>query len=400
MYLADHILNNLPCGCIVFESDGKISFVNPAICEILGYPSELLLNSKLEKVLTISSRIFYQTHFFPLLKLQGQVSEIFLTLKPGKGSPVPVMVNVKSNQHDGLTSYIGTFSPVWERQKYEQELILAKKAQEKALLENDLLMELKGKLELNQRQLDSKLSLLMELSKEYMQIGKVLTHDMQEPIRKIAFSFQALLEQKTIQLGGNDLKKIDIINNSLSRLRSLTNSLLDFVNMSSINEDHVFLDAGKLIQEAEIEMKQFVDFDNVTVQIGNIPGFFARLTQIKRVFTELLKNAVQNRQKGQPLIIRISAATIKHNSYKIDAGKYNYTDHIRIEFSDNGIGFDSQFETYVFGLSNKLNNHSDGVGLGLTLCKHIISQHNGSIKIDPNPGVGTKVILVLPIKQS
>jgi sigma-B regulation protein RsbU (phosphoserine phosphatase) len=397
---AEHILENLPCGCIVFGSDGIITYVNPAICESLDYMADDLISSELEMILTISSRIFAQTHFFPMLSLQGRVNEIFLNLKSRTGSAVPVMVNVNSTTENGLISYIGTFATVWERQKYEHELILAKKAQDQANLENDALSRIKEEFELKHQQLDSNLSLMRQRAEEYLQIGKVLTHDMQEPIRKIAFFFQSLLVEKRIQQDSSDLRKIDAINRSVSRLRNLTNALFDFVDLTSMKEVPVFLTLADLIREVEIDVKQSLDVKDFTVEVAHLPGFEGKVSQIRRLFVELLKNAVQNRDIQRPLVVQVNAVEIKSNSYQFNTEKYNYTAHIQIEVIDNGIGFESEFESHVFSLSNKLNKNSDGIGLGLTLCKQIVSQHHGSINTSSKPGEGTKFTILMPVHQS
>jgi sigma-B regulation protein RsbU (phosphoserine phosphatase) len=398
--LAEHILENLPCGCIAFEGDGKITYVNPAICEILEYEPERLLGLDIESVLTISSRIFYQTHFFPILKLQGRANEIFLNLKSSAGRTVPVMVNVKSTNKNGLTSYIGTFATVWERQKYEQELILAKKAHETANQENEAMVRLAEELEFKTQQLDSNLSLLTQRSKEYLQIGKVLTHDMQEPIRKIGFFFQALLEQERILQENEDLRKIEIITKSVTRLRHLTSGLFDFVTLTSMAEVPIPLIMPDLIREVEAQVKRDLNVKDFTLTIGTMPACVGKPVQIRRLFVELLKNAVQNRDTGRPLVVQVNAVEIKSNSYQIETEKYNYTEHVQIEFADNGMGFDSQFESHIFDLSNKLNKNSDGIGLGLTLCKQIVLNHRGSITASSKPGIGTKITMVLPLQLS
>lgn len=400
MNLTEHILENLPCGCIVFGSDGVMTYVNPAICNSLGYSADHLVGSELDKILTLSSRIFAQTHFFPMLKLQSKVNEIFLNLKSKTGNSVPVMVCVNSTNENGLISYIGTFAPVWQRQEYEQKLILAIGAKDKANQQNDVLSRMANEFERKHQELDSNLSLLRQRTEEYLQIGKVLTHDMQEPIRKIAFHFQALLDQQNIKRNSGSLRNIDVINRSILRLRSFTNALFDFVNLNSGEEVALFLSVTKLITEAVDEVKLSLNVQDLTVRIEQIPGFYGKSTQIKRVFTELLKNSVQNKHMQRPLVVEINAVEIKSNSYRIDTEKYNYVEHVQIEFCDNGIGFESEFESHVFSLSNKLNQNSDGVGMGLPLCKQIISQHHGSITARSKPGEGAIFTIVMPLHQS
>ncbi|MCF2489328.1 PAS domain-containing protein [Dyadobacter sp. CY347] len=136
MEQAEHILQDLPCGCVVFDEVGTMTFVNRTLCSMLGYQPDLLLGQSIEKILTISSRIFHQTHFFPLLKLNGAASEIFLTLKPSSGSPIPVMVNAKTQAEADPVCYVCVFVPVWERRKYEEQLLEINRVQQKALDEN------------------------------------------------------------------------------------------------------------------------------------------------------------------------------------------------------------------------------------------------------------------------
>lgn len=74
------IEEQLPCGIIIFSDDGTILRINNPLLNHLGYsPSDL--QAKLEAILPIASRIFYQTHIFPLLKMQGKMEEIFFFLK-------------------------------------------------------------------------------------------------------------------------------------------------------------------------------------------------------------------------------------------------------------------------------------------------------------------------------
>ena len=398
MQNAEHILENLPCGCIAFDSLGEIVYVNPTICKILGDSADKLLNRNLEDVLTISSRIFYQTHFFPLLKLQGHVNEIFLNLKSVTGDALPVLVNVNSSELYGNHYYIGTFTTILERHNYEQRLIQTQKEQEKLLQQNDALLDLKSKFEASQQELDGKLSLLVQRNGEYLQVGKVLTHDMQELIRKAFFFFEALLEEGRIKQEEADLKKIGIIRKSISRLRSLTNALFDFVDLNSDREAGTLLPVSDLIRQAEAEVRKSMQFEDFRLQISKIPDFYGKAVQIKRVFVELLKNAIQNRDYNRQLIIEISAVEIKNNSYQNDKDKYRYVSHIQLEIQDNGIGFDSRQESDILDLSHKLNKNSQGFGFGLTLCKQIISRHHGIIKVSSKLLVGTKFTIVMPLE--
>ena len=113
----------------------------------------------------------------------------------------------------------------------------------------------------------------------------------------------------------------------------------------------------------------------------------------------LIKNAIQNRDINRRLQIQIKAVLIEENSYQFNKRKYRYTDHVKLEITDNGTGFDNQYNSYIFGLLNKLSSHSAGAGLGLALCKQIVSHHYGTISASSEIGKGTTFLIVLPVSQ-
>ena len=86
------LLHELPCGIVSFESDGRICFANQTLLSMLELPAEALVDGSIERILTVSSRIFFQTHFFPLLQLHGRAEEVFMTLRgPGGMSDIMLM---------------------------------------------------------------------------------------------------------------------------------------------------------------------------------------------------------------------------------------------------------------------------------------------------------------------
>jgi sigma-B regulation protein RsbU (phosphoserine phosphatase) len=399
LHEAENILQDLPCGCAIFTEVGVITFANRTLCSELGYEPEEVQGQSVEILMTISSRIFHQTHFFPLLKLKGQVSEIFLTLKGKSGSPVPVMANAKFSSENGQPCYVCVFTPVWERQKYEEQLLETNRAQQKALDENAVLNRLKNELESNQYELDRKVSILKERSEEYLQMGKVLMHDMQEPIRKISLFFDTFLQQADMTGSAHEQKHLAVIQKSIMRLKFLTGSLLDFVQISNVNDPVVLLDPSVLIEQARQQVVKVDGTADFTIQIGHLPEFDGRARQITRVFFELLKNAVENRDPERELRIGVSAIVSEENAFQNHLSKYRFTDHIKIEFADNGSGFDDRFNDYVFGLLNKVNLGSPGPGMGLTLCKQVISRHYGTIQSRSRVGEGTTIVILLPLRQ-
>ena len=88
--LMDSLLDNAPCGYLAFTDDGIIRMVNHTLAELLGQTPEQLHGQRVESILTVGARIFYQTHFFPVLKLHGEAEEVYLTLRTHGGADIPV----------------------------------------------------------------------------------------------------------------------------------------------------------------------------------------------------------------------------------------------------------------------------------------------------------------------
>ncbi|WP_221392487.1 ATP-binding protein [Dyadobacter sp. NIV53] len=396
---AQEILNFMPGGCILFEDDGSIEFVNQTICELLEYQEDELLNQNVEMIFTVASRIFYQTQFYPLIRLRGGANEVFLSLRSKTGDRIPSMVNAKRVTFNGQTLNLCIFVTVYEGQKHEKELLKINELRQLAVEENEVLNNLKNELELHQQQLDRQVTALKQRNQEYAQLSKVLSHDLREPIRKIGMFTDILLNGKR-KAEAEELTGIyQKIQNCFLKLNNMTTSLQRFVYVDSNVEKNDKLDVNDLLQEAKIEALTLLNFESFELETVTIPAIEGQASQIRLLFTELLKNAIQNKKPEQPLRIQIKAVLIEENIYQFNKGKYRYTEHVKIEVTDNGTGFDNQYNSYIFGLLNKMHAASTGAGLGLALCKQIISRHYGTISASSIMGQGTSIVIILPLTQ-
>jgi phosphoserine phosphatase RsbU/P len=396
---SNQLLHSLPCACVVLDDNGIIEFANEYVYPLLGYTSGELLNQSQEIFLTISSRIFYQTHVFPLLRLNGEVKEIFLTLRAKNGDSVPVMVNGNRVTNDNVSSNVYVFFPVKERKKYEDELLNAKKVLQKAVEENETLNRYKHELEKHQLLLDRQISTLSQRNQEYVQMNKVLSHDMQEPLRKVEIFVDILSNQSTLQVKEELAVPFRKILEAVNHLKILTHCLQKFVSLDSNEEAVEVLHLKPLFEATWNEVLLTQGHTEMVLRIDSIPPIEGRAQLLKSLFKELLQNALQNKREGVPLQLTVKSMVVEVNIYQVNRDKYNYTDHLRIEITDNGKGFENKYASYIFGLFNKLERKSIGTGVGLALSKQIVSLHNGVISAKSSPGKGTTITLILPVIQ-
>ena len=129
-------LDEAPCGLARTNANGVFLRVNATLCGWLGYlDDELVGKRKLQDLLTMGGRIFHQTHWSPLLQMQGSISEVRLELVRKDGGRVPMIMNAVRRESDGAIVHDLAAFVARDRDKFEQELVSARKRLELAIAE-------------------------------------------------------------------------------------------------------------------------------------------------------------------------------------------------------------------------------------------------------------------------
>ncbi len=386
------LLNNAPCGYITFNESGKIVLVNETLLSITGHKREDIEGRGFESLLSVAGRIFFQTHFFPLLKLHGKAEEIFLSLVSKDGNTIPVVVNSNSNSEGPNTVYACVFIPVFNRRKFEDELIEAKKKAEYDLKEDVELKRYKEEAEIRTRELDKRITQLTNLNAELLQFNEIINHDMQECIRKIILYVKLFISEK-------ESSSLETVLQSASKLRTINKSLNTFISLGLNYDKFHHHNLGEIIEIAHSSIIEDLDFNNIVISYNGLPAIDMVADQLQLLFYQLFSNSVKYR-KGDFVQIDISCVQYESNVYRNFSSKYIFEEVVKIEIKDNGIGFDVSYKDKVMAIVKKLSHTSTGIGIGLALCKKIVENHFGEISIHSEENVGTTVTLILPVKQS
>ena len=384
---------NNPCVCFSSSADGLIIEVNQTLCQFLGYSREELIGQKLEKIFSLATRIFHQTHFYPLLQLKGHAEEIYITLRSKSKDDLALLINAVRTDADGDYQLHYAGIPIRERKKYEDEIVAARKAAEKALAENQELKVAKEDLQEQSEKLDQQVALAKIQNQELMQINHLVTHTLQEPVRKLMY-FSSKFSENEVKSEKENQQIRKTIEDMQEKLKGL--------------QQYVWLANGKLtIQEvrlsdlfklAEEKLKSENPDLTISIDFKEIPIIEADYAQMKLLILEIISNSIQFRKPGNLASLEVNFSIVPIQHLQELSGDHKNASFLKLQIQDSGIGFDDNYQEQVFEFFRKLHP-SVGQGIGLSLCKKIIENHGGSIFIKSQPGEGTCVNLFLPLKQ-
>ena len=231
---------------------------------------------------------------------------------------------------------------------------------------------------------------LRRSNEELEQFAYVASHDLQEPLRKVASFCQMLQRRYEGQLDERADQYIEFAVDGAKRMQQLINDLLAFSRVGRTTGRLVPVDTGLSAQHALDALGAATEEANAEVEIGalpTVPGDDALLTQ---VFQNLIGNALKFRAPDRPARVEISAA---------QEGEFW---HFRCE--DNGIGVDPQYADRIFVIFQRLHSKDQytGTGIGLSLCKKIVEYHGGRIWLDTerNGDPGSVVHWTLPVSPA
>ena len=127
------LYDTAPCGLLLTRDDGGILLANATILEWLGLDGGAMAGRRLQELLTTGGRIFHHTHLLPLLHLQGAVTEVQLDLLHADGRAIPMVLNLRRREREGVYEHEIAVFVATDRHAYERELRLARSRAEASL---------------------------------------------------------------------------------------------------------------------------------------------------------------------------------------------------------------------------------------------------------------------------
>ncbi len=225
---------------------------------------------------------------------------------------------------------------------------------------------------------------LQRSNDELQQFAYVASHDLQEPLRTICVYSQLLEKRFNQRLEGEGLHFLQTVVGSALRMEQLIRDLLDFSSVESrLSERLRPVDCEKVVDESIYNIRSRVEESQSVITRGPLPVVLGDPVQLARLFQNLLSNAIKYRS-AQPPLIRISA--------RPDGDNWEFA------IQDNGIGIAPQYKEKVFGIFKRLHGADKypGSGIGLAICRKIVTRHGGKIWVESELGKGSSFLFTLP----
>ena len=424
------LLDRAPCGYVSFGDDGIVETVNATLLAMLGYAREEVAGAHVQQLLTVGSRVFYQTHLFPLVRLHGVAEEIFLLLRAKSGYEVPVLFNATRQEQNGRPVMSAVLMHVRERQKFEDALLRAKRAAEDAqaaverrerelqranaqLEEQALEMELSeqqlqeqaaeleaqaeelrtvnDELQARGEELERQRSIADEANRAKSTFLAVMSHELRTPLNAIGGYVQLLEMGIHGPITAPQAEALGRVTRSQRHLLRLINDILNLARLESGRAEYDI---------ARIALRSVVDAVMPMIE----PQLIARQLACEVAVPEEL-TASADRDKAEQILLNLlsnaSKFTPAGGRVKVEAiAEPAPPARVRLRVIDSGMGIPSArlrevFDPFVW-VDVSHTRQTEGSGLGLAISRDLARGMGGELEVESEVGVGSTFSLILP----
>ncbi|BCY11780.1 ATP-binding protein [Actinoplanes sp. L3-i22] len=232
-------------------------------------------------------------------------------------------------------------------------------------------------------QLELKAEELTRSNRDLEQFAYVASHDLQEPLRKVASFCQLLQRRYAGQLDERAEQYIGFAVDGAQRMQRLINDLLAFSRIGRITTGFKPVELSRVLPEVASQLEARAGAD-AEITWGDLPVVEGEEPLLTTLFVNLIGNSLKFRRPDVAPVIRVTAEP--------DG------DHWKINVRDNGIGIEAEFADKVFVIFQRLHSRDayEGTGIGLAIVKKIVEYHGGRIWLDLDVEQGTSIWFTVP----
>jgi sigma-B regulation protein RsbU (phosphoserine phosphatase) len=360
------LFENAPCGYLTIGPDGRISRVNATLAAWTGFAPDKFIGCRLHQFLNMAGRIYYETHIAPLLRMQGFFHEFALDFETAAGERLPVIANAAERRGpDGGVLFTAlVVIKAADRRRYERQLVDSR---------SELLKGLASERE------------TAELREQFI---AVLGHDLRNPLAAISAGARILQRSGTLH-GQKELRVLDMINTTVTRMSDLIDNVLDFARARlgggiTLNRDadhplEPVLD--QIVDELRTASPQRVIETNFQI---TDPVNCDR-TRIGQLASNLIGNALTHGAPDKPVRVGAKTEGGEFELWVANAGE-----------PIPAAAMEKLFEPFFRG---DIRSSRQGLGLGLHIAAQIAQAHGGRIDVTSEPDE-TRFVFRMPLTST
>ena len=377
------LFEGAPCGLVVTQEDGTILLANLTFCCWIGFDACSLIGRRFQDLLTIGGRIFHQTHWAPLMRMQGSVAEVKLDLVHKDKHCVTMLLNgVRRENADGAFFELALFT-ISDRDKYERELLSSRKVAEGLLHEKTVA---ETALQLAQSELKIAYEKAERRASFAEQMVAIVSHDLKTPLTAIKMASDMLTRD---ELSAKQFKMLGHISQSAGRAERMIADLLDFT-LARVGRGVAVtpapVDLHTLVSLSVDELRVAFPAANLQHQCNGSGIAYIDADRVQQVIGNLVANSVAYGDLKQPIIITSSCE--EHQTI--------------VSVRNQGAIIPESlmatlFEPMIRGTNDR---NARSVGLGLFIVREIARSHGGNVTVRSNTEEGTTFEVFFPQIQS
>jgi signal transduction histidine kinase len=428
----DPLLDLAPAGFLSFADDGTITAANATLAAMLGWAPGELEGRRMEAILTVGARLFWQTHFFPMVRMHGQAEEVFLILRAADGSDVAVLANAVRRERGGAWANDCVLVRVRERRKFEEELLRARKEADRARAEveehaeelrvsNEQLETQAVEMELQQEQLheaaaemeaqadqlralndalqertdeaDRQRAAADEANRAKSAFLAVMSHELRTPLNAIGGYVQ--LMEMGIHGPVTDAQReaLGRVERSQKHLLRLINDVLNLARIESGRVEYVLEDVDLAVLMADVTpmVEPQMTAKALALEVAVAAGAVARADRekVQQIVINLLSNAIKFTPAG--------------GRVRVQARRAGGPREVLLSVADTGIGIAPEKHASVFDpfvqVDMSRTRRSEGSGLGLAISRDLARGMGGDLRVESTVGEGSTFTLTLPAEE-
>lgn len=232
---------------------------------------------------------------------------------------------------------------------------------------------------------------LQQKTEELTNFNWIASHDLKEPLRKIYTFIEMVATKEGIKLTDTARTNLRRAQSAVQRMGLLTDDIVTFAQVAAPNEQLAEVNLQDVLAHALAVNKRTIENDGAQVMAEALPVIKGYPELLRLLFNHMLSNALKFHEEGSTPEVRITYRYVPGSETSNPDADPDAGYHC-VCFADNGLGFDMTYTEKIFGMFQRLHpqGHFKGTGMGLPICRKVAEAHEGFIKVNSEPGAGSR----------